>query len=93
MRAVVTGQLEAIAAFRPSPVSLPAFCVEASRRDVGWPDHADAWNRVLGQDRLVHRVDADHWTMLSDLSAIAFIARELQRFVARHAAVGTPRPL
>lgn len=93
LRAVVTGQLEAIAAFRPSPLSLPVFCVEASRRDVGWPDHADAWNKVQGQDRLVHRVEADHWTMLSDPSAITSIARELQWFVVRRAALDTPRPL
>ena len=93
-RDVVACQLAAVAAFAPSPLRLPALCLWAARREVGWPSPEPGWRQILAGRRQEETFDADHWSLLRETGPLREVARAIRGFGALPAEPAVaPRPL
>ena len=88
---VVATQLATLADFAPDPLTIPALLLWATVREPAWPQAESAWESVFVGDRITHRVEADHWSLLADPSTARVVAAHIRDFVGR-LALGRDRP-
>ena len=82
LRPIVGAQLQTLVDFTPDPCTTPALVLWAARHEPDWPEAASAWERVLRGPLTVHRIEADHWSMLADPTAARQVAAHIADFVA-----------